>query len=190
MAPTEIAGVKRAANWNGAVGLVGSLGALVLADGSATSASVTWYSPPSATGRGLWWNGYAEEPGDAKMMNGYLDPHSGDMPNLPATVAVTGLPATLTSGGYDVYVYVSGEVPSATTRTYRYGLGTATAMVSQAGPSPTILSGYTLAPAGGAGNYIVFRNQTASFFILTATPSGTGARAPVNGLQIVSPSGS
>jgi hypothetical protein len=52
-----------------------------------------------------------------------------------------------------------------------------------------MFGGYKLAPAGGAGNYIVFRNLTTPFFTLAAIP-GTGLRAPVNGIQIVSPTGS
>jgi hypothetical protein len=56
---------------------------------------------------------------------------------------------------------------------------------------PTSFTAFTLAPAGGAGNYIIFRNVTGAAFTLTATPgTGTATRAPVNGLQIVSPTGS
>jgi hypothetical protein len=189
MTATEIAGFKPASHWNGALGLAQSLGGLVLGDGGVTTATVTWNSPPSSTGRGIWWNGYADAPGDGNMMNGYLDPHSTTMPNLPATVVVSGLPTAITTGGYDVYVYTGGEVPSGVTRTYSYAIGTVSFTVSQTGPSPTTFGGYKLAPAGGAGNYIVFRKLTDAFFTLTATP-GTGARAPVNGIQIVSPTGS
>ena len=189
MAPTEVAGFKPAAHWNNAPGLAGSVAGLVLTDGSVTGATVTWNSPPSATGRGIWWCGYADAPGNVRMMNGYLDPHSADMPNLPATIVVTGLPAAITTGGYDVYLYVTGEVPSGTTRTSRYAIGAASSTVTQTGPSPTTFPGFTLVSTTGVGNTIVFRGLTDSFFTLTATP-GTGGRAPVNGIQIVSPSGS
>jgi hypothetical protein len=48
-----------------------------------------------------------------------------------------------------------------------------------------------LAANGGMGNYIIFRNVTGAAFTLTAQPpTGTVARAPVNGMQIVSPPGS
>jgi hypothetical protein len=46
---------------------------------------------------------------------------------------------------------------------------------------------------GGSGNYVVFRNVTGTSFTLTATPgttTGNEHRAPVNGIQIVYPSGS
>jgi hypothetical protein len=58
----------------------------------------------------------------------------------------------------------------------------------------TTFGGYVLAPEGGAGNYVVFRNVTETGFTLTAQPM-TGStdqlfRAPVNGIQIVYPAGS
>jgi hypothetical protein len=122
------------------------------------------------------------------MMNGYLDPLA---PAAPATVIVGNLPPEIVTPGYDVYVYVSGDTPAAQTRTYRYAIGAVTQMVAQIGPAPTTFPGFTLAPAGGAGNYIVFRNLTGPSFTLTATPgTGTATRAPVNGIQIVSPTGS
>ena len=63
--------------------------------------------------------------------------------------------------------------------------------VSQTGPTPTSFTAFALAPPGAAGNYIVFRNLTAAAFTLTATPgTGSAPRAPVNGVQIVSPTGS
>ena len=105
------------------------------------------------------------------MMNGYLDPVTASM---PAVVTVSGLAGSITAGGYDVYVYVTGEVGTGTsTRTYNYAIGTTMFTVSQTGPTPTSFTSFTLAPAGGAGNYIVFRNLTAATFTLTATP-GTG----------------
>ena len=66
-----------------------------------------------------------------------------------------------------------------------------TITVSQTGPSPSTFPGQTLAPAGGAGSYVVFHNVSGATFTLTATP-GTGpqTRAPVNGIQIVWPPGS
>jgi len=112
--------------------------------------------------------------------------------SMPAVVTVSGLPASITADGYDVYVYVTGDGASGTSvRTYNYAIGTAMFTVSQTGPAPNPFTSFTLAPAGGAGNYVVFRNLTAATFTLTATPgTGSATRAPVNGLQIVSPTGS
>ena len=141
------------------------------------------------TNPGEWMVGFADMAGNTRMMNGYLDPVTASM---PAVVTVSGLPASITAGGYDVYVYVTGEVGTGTsTRIYNYAIGTATFTVSQTGPTPITFTSFTLAPAGGAGNYVVFRNLTAASFTLTATPgTGTQTRAPVNGMQIVSPTGS
>jgi hypothetical protein len=188
MAATEVAGFKPAANWNGAATNMGTLANLVRSDGTATAATVTWSSPAMGTNPGEWKNPYVDMPGDTRMMNGYLDPPAT---TTPATVTVSALPAAITAGGYDVYVYMAGNIPGATTRTYQYAIGAATFTVSQTGPSATAFPGYTLAPAGGAGTYVVFRNLTSASFTLTATPgTGNPTRAPVNGLQIVAPTGS
>jgi hypothetical protein len=187
MTAAESAGVKPAANWNGAASIMGTLANLRESDGSVTAASVTWNSPAVAGNPGEWTNGYADAPGNTRMMNGYLDPTSS---TSPATVKVSGLPAAI-AGGYDVYVYVSGDIPGASTRTYQYAIGTTTLTVSQTGPSASTFSAFTLAPSGGAGNYVIFHNMSGATFTLTATP-GTGpqTRAPINGMQIVWPPGS
>jgi len=187
MALTEVAGVKAVAHWNSAHGAAGQLTNLAQSDGTTTTATASWNSPPGASGPGIWRNGFADAPGNTRLMNGYLDPLSSTM---PATVAVRNLPADMAAGGYDVYVYCTGEVTGGT-RTYRYSIGSTAVTVSQPSPSPTTFTGFVLAPAGGSGNYVVFRNVIGSAFTLTATPAGgTITRAPVNGIQIVSPSGS
>ncbi|MEO5768266.1 MAG: hypothetical protein ABIS92_07925, partial [Polyangia bacterium] len=73
-------------------------------------------------------------------------------------------------------------------RIYKYAIGTAAVMVTQTGPNPAAFPGYVVAPAAGA-NTVLFRNITGPSFTLTATPANTAQRAPVNGLQIVSPTG-
>jgi hypothetical protein len=188
MAPTEVAGVKAAANWNSAVGPMGSLAALKLSDASVTAASVTWHAPPVTGSVGIYGVSLVDAPGNARMMNGYLDPTSIGM---PATVMVDSLPPAFVAGGYDVYVYTLGHLDSGA-RTYNYTLAGATFSVSQTGLSPTTVPPFVLAPTTNprAGNYVIFRNVAGASFTLTATP-GTGTpRAPVNGIQIVSPTGS
>lgn len=188
MGQAEVAGVKPASHWNGASGPTGALPGLILSDGVVTTASATWISPPTMGGAGVWTNNYTDAPGDVRMMNGYIDPTD---PSLPATVTITGLPASLTAAGYDVYVYSGGDIRSVNTRTCRYAIGTSSSTASEVGPTATTFKGYTLARSGGTGNYVVFRNFTAASFTLTATPgAGTPSRAPVNGIQIVSPTGS
>jgi len=201
MTPSETAGVKRATHWNSALEREGTLTSLASADGSTTSGSVTWNSP-LVTGEpaAIWYVGFTDSSGDSHMMNGYLDPRSAAS---PATVDVT-LPGSM-SGGYDVYVYCYANIKATAsdTRTYQYTIGSTTHFAVQAGASASTFPGYTLAPdveagapdAGGAseGDYVVFRNLSGTSFQLTARPVGSingVERAPVNGIQIVDPSGS
>lgn len=185
MAASEVAGFKPSPNWNTAPTPMGSLGALRLGDGTNTGAVVAWNSPPNAANTGIWKNRYTDAPGNPRMMNGYLDPTAS---NLPATVMVTSLPSNIVSAGYDVYVYSAGDIPSASSRTYNYAIGSTTVVITQMGPSTSAFPGFILAPASG-GNVAVFRNLRTSSFTLTAT-TGSGTRAPVCGIQIVSPTGS
>jgi len=186
MAASEVAGARPAAQWNPAIGPTGSLANLTLSNGGVTAATVGWQSASSASGPGEWNHQYSDAPGDVKMMNGYLDPLSS---TSPATVMVSKLPTDLTAAGYDVYVYVSGEIKSSSTRTCRYTLGTTSLTVSEVGPTPTTFTGFSQARDGGTGNYIVFRKLTGAAFTLTATPgTTTPARAPIDGMQIVFPS--
>jgi hypothetical protein len=186
---TESAGFKPAANWNSATSNTGTLASLVAADGSATSASVTWNAP------GTYAHVFTDTSGDAHMMNGFLEAKDTGSVTVSAT-----LPSSM-SGGYDVYVYCYGYV-DATTRTYQYTIGSTTQIVSQTGHSATAFPGHSLASAAAAvdggvstGTYILFSNLTGTTFTLTATPLSSTAvppilRVPVNGIQIVHPSGS
>jgi hypothetical protein len=188
MTATEMAGFKPATHWNSASGLNGTVPALVLSGGTATTAAVAWSSPFVSGTTGVWHIGFPDAPGDVRMMNGYLDPSN---PAMPGTVTVSGLPASVAAAGYDVYVYALGDISYVTTRTYKYTIGATSFTVSQTGVTPMPFAGYKLAPQGGAGNYVVFKSVTGTSFMLTATPlGGTQMRAPVNGLQIVAPAGS
>lgn len=173
MAPTETAGVFPAAEWNSAAGASGALPALVESDGTASAAAVTW------DGGGVWQLPVTDAPGDTRMMTGYLDPRTTSI------VAVSGLPGTLTATGYDVYVYANGDVPANITRAASYAIGAVTHVVTE--PELSAFSGtFIEAVNGGFGNYVVFRGITGASFTLTVRPvSGTGLRAPINGLQIV-----
>ncbi len=188
MAGTETAGFKPATHWNSATGLNGTVSALVSSDGTITAAALTWSSPFLSGTTGIWHIGFADAPGDVRMMNGYLDPSNAAM---PGTVVVSGLAASVATSGYDVYVYTLGDIANNPTRTYKYTIGATSFMVSQSGATPTTFGGYKLASPTVAGNYVVFKNVTGTSFTLTATPvGGTQMRAPVNGIQIVSPTGS
>jgi len=183
MGPTEIAGVQRAANWNPAPGQAGTLTGLEDSNGKTTNASLSWNAVLANGNSGEWVNNFKDAPGDVRMMNGYLDPRGSS----PGTIIVAGLSPEMADRGYDVYVYVFGDVPSGSTRTYNYSIGSKTTTVRQTGPSPTTFMGYSNAPNGGSGNYVVFRQVKGPSFTLRAVPStGTAGRAPVNGIQIVS----
>jgi hypothetical protein len=190
MAATEVAGVKPAANWNSAPGAVSAsaLTPLLLGNGTSTAASLTWNASSTSTSPGVYSAGLPDAPGDVRMMNGYLDPAMGSLPS--ATITVSGLPAAATTGGYDVYVYFLAALNTNETRSHKYTIGATTITVSQTGP--TTFTGYAqTADMGTTGNYVVFKNVTSASFTLTATAvTGTTKRAPVNGLQIVWPTGS
>jgi len=91
-----------------------------------------------------------------------------------------------------VYVYSLGDIPDGATRMSKYTIGSTSIVVSQTGPTPTgAFTGFKRAQNNGSGNYLVFQSVTGASFTLTATPStGNPTRAPVNGIQIVSPPGS
>jgi hypothetical protein len=187
--PGDSAGVKAAKNWYSAQGGTGISDVLTLSDGTMSSATVMWSSPSTTAETGVWRINLTDAPGDPRMMNGYLDPLS---PSAPATVKVSNLPAPFSTRGYDVYVYSVGDIPDTTTRASKYTIGSTSIIVSQTGPTPTgVFTGFKRAQNNGSGNYMVFQAVTGGSFTLTATPSsGTPTRAPVNGIQIVSPPGS
>jgi hypothetical protein len=176
MAAGESAGVVPQANWNSAAG--GSQTSpltLVDASGAATSATVSW------SANGGWAIPITDQPGDRRLMRGYLDTSSTSV----TTVTVAGLP----SGTYDVYVYADGDNRGYTrTAAYRIsGSGVTDTTINLTDPAYTDFSGSFTQAAGTAGNYVKF-TITAGGFTLTATPvSGTNTtlRAPINALQIV-----
>lgn len=177
MAATEIAGVVPQTSWNNAAGAARST-PLVLVDdaGASTPASVTWQANNG------WMTPITDQPGNARMMKGYLD----NINTSVTTVTVTGLP----SAPYDVYVYSDGD-NKAYTRTASYmlsGSGFSATTITLTDAPSTNFSGTFTKAAGSAGNYVKF-HFTGTSFTLTATPgtsTNLNVRAPVNGLQIVS----
>jgi hypothetical protein len=193
MGASESAGVKPATHWNSAPGDKGTLSSMVAASGSTTTASATWNVDEIDSQTDTYSNFFTDAPGDTRMMNGYLDPRSV---NYNATITVTGLPDPMRSG-YDVYVYFYSYMSGVETRLYQYNIGATTYSVTQTGPSATsTCPAYRLASgadagAAGEGNYVVFHNLNGDHFTLTALPAQSSGqqRAPVNGIQIVYPSG-
>jgi hypothetical protein len=196
MTDAETAGARPAAHWNSAEGAMGTLANLMLSDGSTSAATVAWNAPLSAANLGLWTIGYTDAPGDVRMMNGYLDPTWATIPTAPSTIlTVSGLPAAIASGTYDVYVYTFGYVTT-DMRSYQYSVGSEFQTVAQdANPPIPPASPYPYASANdsGVGTHVVFSRVTGASVSVTVKPvSGTNVRyrAPINGIQIVWPSGS
>ena len=176
MGTGESAGVISQANWNNAAGAArtSEMG-LVDASGGPTTATATWSSS------GAWMSPIADQPGNRRLMKGYLDTTNTSM----TTITLAGLPQQ----AYDVYVYVDGD-----NRTYSRsaaytisGPGIATATVNLTDASGTNFGTTFTRAADSNGNYVKF-TVTASGFTLTATPTlptGATRRAPVNGIQVI-----
>lgn len=176
MQPQESAGWIPVSNWNNAAGASGSASHLLQSDGATTGTTLSWSST------GTWSTPVTEQPGDARMMKGYLDCPGGKT----TTVSVSSLPTAYVNSGYDVYVYVDSDNGSSK-KTGEYTLSGVTLGSLDAGA--TNFSGNYFQSNNGGGNYVVFPNVSASSLTLTATPlssDGTGGRAPINGISIVS----
>ena len=207
LAATDVAGIPglKQANWNNDTGTSGSGSvANLMADknGTAvpTTCTVTYAAPNywSTQGNGETNNCWTGP--DMVLMNGYLDTGS------PTTTTVTfqNIPTDLTSGGYDVYVYATGgtgargggyEVLDAASGTvlkpWVYKMDSWYAPNYYPVPDGTTITNY------GVGNYVVFRGLTsAGITIQASTDFGLGTyargmstpRAPMNAIQLVSPS--
>jgi hypothetical protein len=209
LAPTDAGGVVPSANWNNTTTRGGVFSGLVRdTNGVAatTSATVLWeaWATFASHDKSTAENNNTFDPttADYAITLGYLDPQKGpvagstlDAPS-PTIVVVTGLPADIASGTYDVYLYGLGG------RSNRGGEYT----VNGAGPLFLVAGGdtdqgpatgqYVLAkgtdPAFGSddfGNYLLFQGLTGSTVTITASNTFSGfdthPRAPLNSLQIV-----
>ena len=157
---SETAGVVAKGYWNNAAG-PGSASPLKLVDdtGAATNVAVTWKAD------GVWNTPVADTQGNNRLMRGYLDTNT-----LPTSVNLTGL----TSGTYNIYVYVDGDNSSvARSATYQIsGQGVTTAAISLTDSPNATFSGTFIQANSGSGNYVLFSNITiASGATLTATPA-------------------
>lgn len=176
MGTAERAGVIAASNWNNAAGAARSTPlALVDGNGAGSGATMTW------SASGVWMTPAPDQPGNARMMKGYLDTTS------TSTTSVTV--AGLAPRSYDVYVYVDGDNRSYA-RTGRYtisGAGITTAAIDLTDAAGAGFSTAFVEASGSSGNYLKFTIQ-AGGFTLTAAPGAASTatrRAPINGLQIV-----
>ena len=195
LAATEVAGVIPQANWNNFTGANGTNTAVVADNGGVstpTSLTVRWTCPNtwSSTGRGEENNGFTGP--DHTLMLGYLD--TGADGNGPAIVTIEDIPADLTTGGYDVYVYMLGGVGG---RGGGYGVTDMNTNTLRGFLYGTGLTGLpsTYIEDGGAdhtdsGDYLVLRGVAASSIRVEATTRddfgfGGTERAPINAIQLV-----
>ena len=177
MGATEVAGVVAEPHWNSASG-ASSSSALALVDstGAATTATATWRAANT------WETPITDQPGNGRMMKGYLDDGDGST----TTVSVTGLPSN--AFGYQVYVYVDGDNGGACTSSYTIsGTGITTTSVNLTDAASANFSGTFTQANGSAGNYVVFTIPNVSGFTISAAPAPVSGsyRGPVNGIQIV-----
>ncbi|MCF7765151.1 MAG: hypothetical protein K9N62_15900 [Verrucomicrobia bacterium] len=184
-------------NWNNLTTLTGSAAGMIDGGGNATAVTVDWSSNNTwaSTGRGET-NGDGFKPGtaDAKLMGGYLDTGAP----TTTTVTISNIPVT---GTYDVVVYANGGVAAGRSGAYRIvdavtGAPLSDYVRSTSATSPTDYMQVPMnLPEGeyGAGTHIVFSGiKGANIKVEATTIAGLGAgnpaRAPINALQIVSPS--
>lgn len=175
MGSTEVAGVVPQSNWNNE-GWVSGTTSLVDQTGAASGATASWKAD------GLHALSIVDQPGNARMMRGYLDASTN-----PTTVTVSGLPPN--ANGYNVYVYADGDNNSAN-RSAIYqisGSGITTASVSLTDAANTNFSGAFTQANNSAGNYVVFGINATGFTIsaMASTASDGTQRAPLNAMQIV-----
>ena len=174
LGPTETAGVVPITNWNNAPGVSGALSGLNDSGGAATAVGVTWDS------NNTWDTGIADNPGDFRLMRGYLDTNT----NTTTTVTLSGLDPTMP---YDLYIYSNGDGAG---REGVYTIGSQSVYIADTATfSGTYVrsTGTTPADPNATGNYAVLRVSGSDTYTLTATPEQTnnGFRAPINALQLV-----
>jgi hypothetical protein len=201
LSPTDVAGVSQIAqaNWNNIFGndtTAIPAGPIAANNGSATPVTV------DITGSGNTWasegprgeNNNLMTGNDAILMTGYLD--TGDA--TTTQVKISNIPTALTTPGYDVVVYALGGVGNKG-GSYRVTDAAGTvladyvAFTALVNPTDYVAVGSNTASPNN-GNYIVFKNLKADSIIVEATTenglgTGGGPRAPINAIQLVTPSG-
>jgi hypothetical protein len=204
--PKEVAGVNSIAqaNWNtvateliptseAPVALVADVGGTA----RTSTATVEWTCPNtwSSTGQGEENNEFVGS--DRNMMKGYLD--TGGATTTRVTISNIPNDLSAAAGGYDVVVYTLGGVPD---RGGGYRITDANGtelkpVVLVKGPvKPNKFE--KVVPTDPAvhayGTYVVFKGLTAKSIIVEgSTENGWGfsgtPRAPINGIQLVVPTG-
>ncbi|MBI9015854.1 MAG: LamG domain-containing protein [Phycisphaerae bacterium] len=171
LASDAIAGVEPLTNWNNfneADGLNHSSDvALIDNKGIASGAMIRWQ------GGSAWENSDTGSGGNDKMMKGYygLDVDAGDY------ITVSNIPLSLTSVGYNVYVYYNSDENN---RTMWMTIAGETIVGIETGAD---FAGDFIEADNSQGNYVVYRGLDSDNFTLTAYASSN--RAAINGIQII-----
>jgi hypothetical protein len=194
--PSQVAGVPGVAqaNWNNIKGAAGTNVADIVAD---TDYETSANTPVTVTfsSANTWGAGANDQfPGaDNNLFAGYLDT------GAPSTtlVTITNIPTELTSSGYDVYVYATGDTGGRGGGYRILEAGTTNVLKAYVRvQAPTNATTYIQAPINPTntvyvlGNYFVFTGLTNSAITVEATTDhgfGFGAthRAPINAIQLV-----
>jgi len=217
LGPADVAGADASAqkNWNNGSGTTtGDVPLVVKADeggvAKTTTTTVEWSGVPNtwaSTGRGEENNKLTGP--NHLLMSGFLDTSS----DSTTQIKVSGIPSKLTSGKYDVVVYTLGGVASGRGGAFRVtdadGNQLKPYVFVTSAENPTSLTRVPAkesTPGDGAtyatGTYVVFAGLSSPNIIIEGTTQvvningtdvdvGVGGtqRAPINAIQLVSPSG-
>ena len=177
MAPTETAGARPATHWNNAPGNTANNTPLSLVDstGAATTLTVDWEGSPNT-----WAAYYNDQPGDYRMMKGYLDTTDSST----TTITVAGLNA---GKSYLIYLYAAGADSGGYSSLFTLGSQTFAVLYNPFSGSYTQATS-TDPVNPSPGNYVVFTVSGQTSVTLSGTPDkqgGNGFRAPINGFQVI-----
>ncbi len=182
----EPAGYFRMPRWNASDPLPGwvpdgtvltaSKAALKNHRGQTTTAAASWSYHYSS-------EGFHKGPGDERLLNGMIFAQRNPASNVPATVALTGIPYA----SYDLLVYVGQIYPNAR-GVLRRGSDPATDRYFVASSSPPFLGWKEVTAVTQAaitpGNFVRYRNLTGSSQTVTLT-SIDNDTVSIHGIQII-----
>ncbi|MCA9149317.1 MAG: PEP-CTERM sorting domain-containing protein [Planctomycetales bacterium] len=175
------AGVAGTKNWNNLILNIGDGSDEIFLDvggqAQTSGVSVDWDSANtwSTDGRGEDTNN-APDANDRALMLGYLDTSDVSV----TQINISGIPDSLATGGYDVFVYVQNGVLN---RGGTYTVSDATGSHEQSNITTTIFDGTYI--EGEEGNYLVYRGLSGSDLTIEAMATDTTLfRGPVNAVEI------
>lgn len=187
VSPTANAGVVPQLNFNNETGATGSATGLLLSDGSASGASLTYSAADTYSNAGA-----TPANNNGELMHSFLD--DGQSPNNPTTVSLTGLGA----GSHNLYLYIAGDQGATDIRGGTYDINGTTVTLGNNGATDANAGTFDLATpgtynstantfSGTPGNYYetTFSGDTLSLSTVGTFSTGSPyIRSPVDGLQV------